>query len=117
MDPAVPRFAFDPDQLTQVLWNIALNGVEAMDGQGHLTLEVGRQDGEVRMAVSDTGPGIPSEEQRRIFQPFFSKRQGGTGLGLAIARRIVSAHGGRIDVESVAGQGSRFTVCLPVQEG
>lgn len=117
MDPAVPRFAFDPDQLTQVLWNIALNGVEAMDGQGHLTFEVRRQDGEVQMAVSDTGPGISAEEQRRIFQPFFSKRQGGTGIGLAIARRIVSAHGGRIDVESVAGQGSRFTVCLPVQEG
>jgi signal transduction histidine kinase len=116
-DPAVPLFAFDADQLTQVLWNIMLNGVEAMGGQGRLTLEIQGQPGEVRIAVSDTGPGIPPEEQWRIFQPFFSKRQGGTGLGLAIAQRIASAHGGRIEVESVCGQGSRFIVCLPVLEG
>lgn len=116
LDPSVPPFAFDPDQLTQVLWNMALNGVEAMDGQGRLCLEVGRQDGEVLIAVSDTGPGIRPEEQRRIFQPFFSKRQGGTGLGLAIARRIVAAHGGRIDLESVPGQGSRFTIRLPLAD-
>ena len=116
VDPAVPCFAFDPDQLTQVLWNIALNGVEAMAGQGRLTLEVGRQDGEVRIAVSDTGSGIPPVEQRRVFQPFFSKRQGGTGLGLAIARRIVMAHAGHIDLESVPGQGSRFIIRLPVEE-
>jgi signal transduction histidine kinase len=116
VDPSVPLFAFDPDQLTQVLWNIALNGVDAMEGRGHLSLEVVRQNGELLIAVSDTGPGIPLEEQRRIFQPFFSKRPGGTGLGLAIARRIVSAHGGRIELESSPGQGSRFTICLPLKD-
>lgn len=117
LDPAVPLCAFDPDQLAQVLWNLVLNGVEAMGGQGRLRLAVEGQHGEVRIAVSDTGTGIPPEEQRRIFQPFVSKRPGGTGLGLAIARRIISAHGGHIDVESVSGQGSCFTVCLPVAEG
>ncbi len=116
VDPSVPLFAFDPDQLTQVLWNIALNGVDAMEGRGRLSLEVVRQNGELLIAVSDTGPGIPLEEQRRIFQPFFSKRPGGTGLGLAIARRIVSAHGGRIELESSPGQGSRFTICLPLKD-
>src|SRR5262245_2791283 len=116
VDPGVPCFVFDPDQLTQVLWNIALNGIEAMAGQGRLRFEVGQQDSEVWIAVSDTGPGIPPEEQRRVFQPFFSKRQGGTGLGLAIARRIVVAHAGHIELESVPGQGSRFIIRLPVGE-
>jgi len=117
VDPAIPAFAFDPDQLTQVLWNIARNGVEAMDGHGRLILDVARRNGEVLIAVADTGPGIPPEERWRIFQPFFSKKPGGTGLGLAIAQRIISAHGGRIDLESLPGQGSRFTICLPVGEG
>jgi signal transduction histidine kinase len=67
--------------------------------------------------IADTGPGIPPDEQRRIFQPFISKKPGGTGLGLAIAQRIVTAHGGRIDVESAPEQGSRFTICLPLVEG
>jgi signal transduction histidine kinase len=117
VDPAVPQFSFDADQLTQVLWNIARNGVEAMHGRGHLTLNVGRRNGEVLISVSDTGPGISADEQRRIFQPFISRKPGGTGLGLAIAQRIVTAHGGRIDVESVPEQGSRFTICLPLVEG
>jgi signal transduction histidine kinase len=117
VDPTVPQFAFDADQLTQVLWNIARNGVEAMQGRGHLTLGVGRRNGEVLISVADTGSGIAPEEQRRIFQPFISKKPGGTGLGLAIAQRIVTAHGGRIDVESVPEQGSRFTIFLPLVEG
>jgi two-component system, NtrC family, sensor histidine kinase HydH len=117
VDPTIPQFPFDTDQLTQVLWNIARNGVEAMQGRGHLTLNVGRRNGEVLINVADTGPGIPPDEQRRIFQPFISKKPGGTGLGLAIAQRIVAAHGGRIDVESAPEQGSRFTIRLPLVEG
>jgi two-component system sensor histidine kinase PilS (NtrC family) len=117
MEHAMPRLTFDPDQLIQVLWNIARNGVEAMAGQGCLALEVARQNGAVVITVADTGPGIPPEDRRRIFQPFFSKKAGGTGLGLAIAQRIVVAHGGRIDVQTTAGQGSQFTICLPVTEG
>ena len=116
VDPTIPQFPFDADQLTQVLWNIARNGVEAMHGRGHLTLEVGRRNDEVLISVADTGPGIAADEQRRIFQPFISKKQGGTGLGLAIAQRIVTAHGGRIDVESVPEHGSRFTIRLPLVE-
>jgi two-component system, NtrC family, sensor histidine kinase HydH len=117
VDPTIPQFPFDSDQLTQVLWNIARNGVEAMHGRGHLILDVGRRNGEVLINVADTGPGISPDEQRRIFQPFISKKPGGTGLGLAIAQRIVTAHGGRIDVESAPEQGSRFTICLPLVEG
>ena len=117
LEHTIPHVPFDPDQLIQVLWNIARNGVEAMAGQGHLALGVARHNGEVVITVADTGPGISPEDRRRIFQPFFSKKAGGTGLGLAIAHRIVVAHGGRIDVQATAGQGSQFTICLPVTEG
>jgi signal transduction histidine kinase len=117
VDPTIPPFAFDADQLTQVLWNIARNGVEAMHGRGRLMLDVGRHNGEVSITVSDTGPGIPPEERWHIFQPFVSKKPGGTGLGLAIAQRIITAHGGRIDLDAAPAQGSRFTICLPLVEG
>jgi signal transduction histidine kinase len=114
VDAAVPSFAFDPDQLTQVLLNVALNGIEAMGGRGRLSLEVGRVNGEVLIAVADTGRGIAAEDRGRVFEPFFSKKPGGTGLGLTIARRIVDAHGGHIDLDSTPGQGTRFTIALPV---
>jgi signal transduction histidine kinase len=93
---------------------MALNGIDAMGGRGRLTLEVGRLDGHVTIAVSDTGRGIRPEERGLVFEPFFSKKSGGTGLGLTIAQRIVAAHGGRIDLASVPGRGTRFTVLLPV---
>ncbi len=117
VDPAVPPFAFDPDQLTQVLWNVARNGIEAMEGRGRLRLDVLRQNGDVSIAVSDTGRGISPEERRRMFEPFYSRKRGGTGLGLAIVRRIVAAHGGRIEVESTPGKGTRFTIHLPLNGG
>lgn len=117
IDPAVPSFPFDADQMTQVLWNIALNGVEAMEGPGRLDIAVARRGAAVAIAVTDTGGGMPVEEHRRVFEPFYSRKRSGTGLGLTIARRIVATHGGRIDVESTLGQGSRFTVVLPIAAG
>ena len=115
IDPAVPRFAFDRDQLTQVLWNVALNGVEAMDGRGRLSLEVARQNGDVALAVSDTGPGIPRECLPRVFEPFYSGKPNGSGLGLTIAERIVAAHGGRIEIDSEPGRGTRVTMLFPLE--
>jgi signal transduction histidine kinase len=117
VDRSLPRFVFDPDQLTQVLWNVALNGVEAMDGQGRLSLRVNHVDGEVVIAVSDTGRGIPPDERPRIFEPFYSRKQGGSGLGLTIAQHIVAAHGGRIDLDSTPGAGTRFRIALPLGAG
>jgi signal transduction histidine kinase len=115
VDPAVPRFAFDRDQVTQVLWNVALNGVEAMNGRGRLSLEVARQNGDVALAVSDTGPGIPRERLARVFEPFYSGKPNGSGLGLTIAERIVAAHGGRIEIDSEPGRGTRVTLLFPLE--
>jgi len=115
VDPAVPRFAFDRDQVIQVLWNVALNGVEAMNGRGRLSLEVARQNGDVALAVSDTGPGIPRDRLPRVFEPFYSGKPNGSGLGLTIAERIVVAHGGRIEIDSEPGRGTRVTLLFPLE--
>jgi len=114
VDPAVPSFPFDADQITQVVWNIALNGVEAMDGRGQLGIAVSLRDAQVAIAITDTGRGMPAEERRRVFEPFYSRKPAGTGLGLTIARRIVAAHGGRIEIESAPGRGACFTILLPL---
>jgi two-component system sensor histidine kinase PilS (NtrC family) len=113
VDPDVPPFVFDADQITQVVWNIALNGIEAMDGRGRLAIAAGVRDRHVAIAIRDTGRGMPAEEHRRVFEPFYSKKAAGTGLGLTIARRIVAAHGGRIEIDSAPGRGACFTVLLP----
>src|SRR5499425_2864983 len=115
VDPAVPRFSFDRDQMTQVLWNVALNGVEAMNGRGRLSMEVAREDSHVALAVSDTGPGIPDDVRPRVFEPFYSGKPNGSGLGLTIAERIVAAHGGRIDIDPSPGGGTRVTLRFPIE--
>jgi signal transduction histidine kinase len=115
VDPAVPRFAFDRDQVTQVVWNVALNSVEAMDGRGRLFLEVARRNGDVALAITDTGPGIPRERLPRVFEPFYSGKPNGSGLGLTIAERIVAAHGGRIEIASEPGRGTRVTLLFPLE--
>src|SRR5215470_12437105 len=115
VDPAVPRFAFDRDQLTQVLWNVALNAVEAMNGRGRLSLEVNRRNGDVALSVSDTGAGIAAENLPRVFEPFYTGKPNGSGLGLTIAERIMGAHGGRIEIDSEVGRGTRVTLLFPVE--
>src|SRR5262249_30343202 len=100
VDPAVPRFLFDRDQMTQVLWNVALHGGEARNGRGGRAVDVAREDHHGALAVSDPGPGIPGEMLPRVFEPFYSAKPNGSGLGLTIAERIVAAHGGRIDIDS-----------------
>jgi signal transduction histidine kinase len=82
---------------------------------GRVDLGLGAQNGEVRVAVSDTGPGIAPEMEERIFRPFWSGDGGGTGLGLAIARELALALGGRLELHSELGSGSRFVLVLPVK--
>ena len=115
VDPGVPRFPFDRDQVTQVLWNVALNGVEAMNGRGRLSFDIARQNGDVALAISDTGPGIPADRLPHVFEPFYSAKPRGSGLGLTIAERIVAAHGGRIEIDAPPGGGTRVTLLFPVE--
>jgi len=103
-------------ELNQVWTNLIHNAVQAMGESGELVIETTVEDGEVQVAIQDSGPGIPDQMMSRIFEPFFTTKDKGegTGLGLAIAARIVEKHGGRIRVTSQPGR-TRFEVRLPVE--
>jgi signal transduction histidine kinase len=116
-DGDLPQIHADPQQLQQVLLNLSLNAVDAMPKGGTLTVAA-RQDSPngLTITVADTGIGIEPEVLPRIFQPFFtSKKRRGLGLGLPICDRIVKAHGGTLQVESVPGKGTTFTLHLPIK--
>jgi signal transduction histidine kinase len=112
----LPRVHADPRELRKVFMNLILNGLDAMDAGGTLTL-LGAQvgEGELCLTVGDTGCGMSPEVQARIFDPFFSTKVNGTGLGMAIARSVVHFHGGRLEVHSEIGRGTRVSVHLPVE--
>lgn len=113
----IPIIRGDKNQLKQVFLNIINNALYSMDGEGTLGINTYSRDGEVLVSISDTGKGIPKDVQERIFEPFFTtKKEKGTGLGLSVSYKIIQSHGGRIEVESEAGRGCRFTVALPVRE-
>jgi two-component system sensor histidine kinase HydH len=103
----------DPDLMTQVLVGLVDNAVEAVATGGEIKLEVFASDGQIELAVADSGPGVPAELRGRVFEPFFTTRAAGIGLGLAIARQIVEAHGGNIRVGQSISGGARFSVILP----
>jgi signal transduction histidine kinase len=114
-DPAVPQILAHGSELNQVWTNLIDNAIDAMNGQGRLSLRVAALGDAVEVEIADTGPGVPLEVQERIFQPFFTtKRMGaGTGLGLDIAYRIVvNRHGGTIRLASAPGD-TRFVIRLP----
>ena len=112
----LPQIHADPQQLQQVLLNLSLNAVDAMPKGGTLTIAATQESpNRLTITVADTGIGIEPDVLPRIFQPFFtSKKRRGLGLGLPICDRIVKGHGGRIEVESVPGEGTRFTIRLPI---
>ncbi|MBP8973950.1 MAG: GAF domain-containing protein [Anaerolineae bacterium] len=108
----------DVGQLSRAIRNLATNAVKYTPSGGRVALRLERAEGGIRLAVSDTGIGIAPEEQKHIFDRFYRTDQamemaGGTGLGLSITKEIVDLHGGRIELHSVPGQGSTFTVWLP----
>jgi len=104
----------DPDQIAQVFWNLARNGLEAMPDGGRLDVALRRVDPDVVLTVSDQGRGMGRDEQRRLFEPRPGSARPGTGLGLAIVFQIVRQHGGDITVHSAADQGTQFDVRLPL---
>ena len=117
----LPPVLGDADQLQQVLLNLTVNAIEAVDGSGQITLgthfvpALTGQQVRVEARVTDTGPGIAPEDESHIFDPFFTTKGavGGTGLGLAISREIVLSHRGDLRVESTPGRGSCFIMSLP----
>ncbi|MDD3147186.1 MAG: ATP-binding protein, partial [Candidatus Riflebacteria bacterium] len=108
-----PWITGDPDQLKQVFINIMTNAIHALFQGGRLTVNIESREDNVVIAFEDTGVGIPAERLPDIFNPFMTTKEDGTGLGLSMAQRIVEEHGGRIEVQSVYGEGSTFTVFLP----
>jgi signal transduction histidine kinase len=90
--------------------------LEAVGHGGHVEVAVRRVQGEVEVSVADDGPGIPAAQRRHLFDPFYSARQAGRGLGMGLAKcwRIVTNHGGRIEVDSTPGRGATLLVRLPV---
>lgn len=111
----LPLIIMDYSQISQVIMNLIINGVEAMPNGGKLVVRTGwREDGSaVVLEVMDTGCGILDEDRNRIFDPFFTRKPEGTGLGLSISRQIVEKHGAYIEVDSRRGEGTTFRIVFP----
>jgi signal transduction histidine kinase len=117
----LPEIQGDPERLKEVLVNIIENACQAMEGGGSITIHE-EENTDVSLGpvavirLADDGPGIPEPVQSKIFEPFFSTKEDGSGLGLSITTRIVEEHGGRLELNSEEGEGSTFSIILPVEE-
>src|SRR5512140_3347209 len=126
----LPRVLADTRQMEQVLGNLIINGYQAMltprgtgvlqppsgaGKHGELTISAKLQKGLVGIAVKDTGIGITPENMEKLFEPLFTTKSKGIGLGLAVSKKLAEANGGRIEVKSVPGKGSTFTLFLPTE--
>ncbi|MBA1334201.1 MAG: GAF sensor signal transduction histidine kinase [Firmicutes bacterium] len=112
----LPKILADGEKIKQVILNLILNGVQAMPDGGELKIKTYSTEGKTVIEFSDTGVGIPQENLEKIFNPFFTTRDGGTGLGLAIAHQIVKMHQGTLEARSVRGKGATFTVTIPAMQ-
>ena len=112
-----PQLRTDPEQMSRVFSNIISNAVQAMTGKaGELNISTSADDSFLSVIFQDTGCGIPAENMKKIFEPLFTTKPKGIGLGLAISRRLVEQNGGKIEVASQVGQGTTFTVKLPLEK-
>jgi len=111
----VPPLAFDPQALHQVLINLLKNALEAMPRGGEITMASRVRGSNAEISIADTGEGMPPGVAAKIFQPYFTTKEKGTGLGLAICQSIIQEHGGAIAVDSAPGQGTTFTIQLPLE--
>jgi signal transduction histidine kinase len=120
LPPALPEANIDSHRIKQVLYNLLDNAVAHTGPEGRVTVKAWQETDNIFISVADTGEGIPVEDLPLVFERFYrvdrsrTRATGGTGLGLTIAKRLVEAHGGRIDVRSKPGQGTVFTFSLPV---
>ena len=119
-DPSLPEVEHDSDKIHQVMLNLLLNALQAIDLQtgeqnGKITVTVKPHGAMAVVEVADNGRGIAPDHMPNIFRPFYTTKGDGTGLGLSLARRIVEDHHGRIEVTSAVGKGTTFAVVLPLQ--
>jgi len=115
-DPDLPSVEHDSDQIHQVLLNLLLNAVQAIETSGSVRVEISTLEENPAISVTDTGRGIAPEHLPNIFRPFYTTKGTGTGLGLSLARRIVEEHHGRIEVTSEVGKGTKFLLILPFRQ-
>ena len=122
VEPSLPKAHVDATRISQVVGNLLENAITHTPEEGSVSVSARESEGWVEVAVADTGAGIAAEDLPRLFDRFYradpsrDRSTGGAGLGLTIARRLAEAHGGNIEVESVLGEGSRFTVRLPAAQ-
>ncbi|MEJ2052010.1 MAG: ATP-binding protein, partial [Calditrichota bacterium] len=118
LNPEMPPVEMDFHRMEQVLVNLVTNAKNALDGKpGTIIIQGTGTDRQIVVTIEDNGPGIPGEDLKYIFDPFFTGSKNGTGLGLTIVRRIIEQHHGTISVESKPGEGTRFTITLPARQG
>jgi len=112
----IPMIKCNPGQLNQVFMNILVNASQAIEKQGEITVKTWHDNGHIYVSISDNGSGIPEKTLNNIFDPFFTTKEvgSGTGLGLSIAYDIIKKHNGELKVESKVGQGTTFTIEIPI---
>ncbi len=117
LQPDLPAIEVDPDQLRQVFFNLINNAGDAIDGAGTITVTTEAVNGNLRITIVDTGCGMTAEQTKNIFDPFYTTKEvgKGTGLGLSVSLGIIQSMGGRMEVQSMPGAGSAFTITLPLQ--
>jgi PAS domain S-box-containing protein len=113
-ESGLPRVPLDSDKFKQAVLNLVINALEAMPSGGGLGLRASAMGGELRVEVSDTGPGIAPEIERDLFKPYFSTKARGTGMGLALSEKVISQHGGRIDFRTCP-EGTTFRIAIPLE--
>jgi signal transduction histidine kinase len=113
---SLPEIDCYPGQLNQVFMNILSNAIQAINAEGQITIQTSMLDNMVKISISDDGQGMTEVTKQKIFDPFFTTKDvgQGTGLGLSISYGIIEKHNGKIEVTSTLGQGTTFTITLPI---
>lgn len=113
LDRSIGPVHIDGDGIKRVLWNVILNGLQAIEGEGGITVRSVNGEENITVQIHDTGRGIPEDIRDRIFEPFFTEKEKGTGLGLPLADKVIKAHGGVIAVESERNSGTLVSITIP----
>jgi PAS domain S-box-containing protein len=116
LDEFLPLLDFDEQLMKQAMLNLIQNATAAMEGGGKLTIRTERKDNEAVITISDTGKGIPEKNLLKIFEPYFTTKETGSGLGLTLVFKIIREHQGEINVSSKEGEGTCFTITLPIPQ-